>query len=163
MLSDKITIYDPMKRKYVTEEDVIKKFGVTHEKVLDVLSLMGDTSDNVPGVPGIGPKTASALINEFGSLDGLISNLDKLPNSKRNETLKAEIGKAILSRDLIRLKDDLDLDYKYEITPPKGLNEFLVKFGFKSLVKSNIKKQNKLFDVPEDLPEQIGDILPIHT
>jgi len=130
LLSDKITIYDPMKRKYVTEEDVIKKFGVTHEKVLDVLSLMGDSSDNVPGVPGIGPKTASALINEFGSLDDLISNLDKLPNSKRNETLRAEIDKAILSRNLIRLKDNLDLDYKYEITTPKGLNEFLIKFGF---------------------------------
>ena len=146
LMSDKITIYDPMKRKYITTEDVIKKFGVTPDKVLDVLSLMGDTSDNVPGVPGIGAKTAATLINEYGSLDNLIANLDKLPKSKRNDVLKEEINKAILSKKLISLRTDLDVKYEYKETRPNGLNEFLLYYGFKSLIKSN-GKQNQFFNI----------------
>ena len=146
LMNDRITIYDPMKRKYITKEDVIKKFGVTPDKVLDVLSLMGDASDNVPGVPGIGSKTASALINEYGSLDNLIANINSLPKSKRNNILQAEIDKAVLSRKLIRLRDDLDLEYEFKVSEPKGLNEFLLSYGFKSLIK-NTGKQNQLFDI----------------
>ena len=146
LMNDRITIYDPMKRKYITKEDVIKKFGVTPDKVLDVLSLMGDASDNVPGVPGIGSKTASALINEYGSLDNLIANINSLPKSKRNDILKSEIDKAVLSRKLIRLRDDLDLEYEFKVSEPKGLNEFLLSYGFKSLIK-NAGKQNQLFDI----------------
>ena len=161
LMSENITIYDPMKRKYITDADVIKKFGVTPDKVLDVLSLMGDASDNVPGVPGIGAKTASALINEYGSLDNLIANLDTLPRSKRNDVLKAEIDKAILSRDLIRLKDDLDIEYKFEISEPNGLNEFLLSYGFRSLIKS-AGKQNQFFDIAEDVAQDENP-LPIIT
>ena len=146
LMNDRITIYDPMKRKYITKEDVIKKFGVTPDKVLDVLSLMGDASDNVPGVPGIGAKTASSLINEYGSLDNLIANINSLPKSKRNNILQAEIDKAVLSRELIRLRDDLDLEYEFKVSEPKGLNDFLLSYGFKSLIK-NTGKQNQLFDI----------------
>lgn len=144
LMSKNITIYDPMKRKYITNEDVIKKFGVPPDKVLDVLSLMGDTSDNVPGVPGIGKKTAATLINEYGSLDNLIANIDTLPQSKRNDVLQAKINNAILSRNLIRLKDNLDLYYQFKISSPNGLNEFLLQYGFRSLIKSS-GKQNKRF------------------
>ena len=136
LMNDRVTIYDPMKRKYITNEDVIKKFGVTPDKILDVLSLMGDASDNVPGIPGIGAKTASALINQYGSLDNLIKNIDNVPQSKRNDILKTEIDKAVLSRNLIRLRGDLDLEYKFQISEPTGLNEFLLCYGFKSLIKS---------------------------
>ena len=146
LINNRITIYDPMKRTYITKEDVIKKFGVTPDKVLDVLSLMGDASDNVPGVPGIGAKTASSLINEYGSLDNLIANINSLPKSKRNNILQAEIDKAVLSRKLIRLRDDLDLEYEFKVTEPKGLNDFLLSYGFKSLIK-NTGKQNQLFDI----------------
>ncbi len=161
LMSDKITIYDPMKRKYIKEEDVIRKFGVTPDKVLDVLSLMGDTSDNVPGVPVIGAKTAAALINQYGSLDNLITNIDTLPKSKRNEVLKKEIDKAILSRNLIRLRDDLELEYKFEVSVPNGLNEFLLSYGFRSLIKG-AGKQNQFFDIAEDvLPNE--NPLPLIT
>ena len=146
LINNRITIYDPMKRTYITKEDVIKKFGVTPDKVLDVLSLMGDASDNVPGVPGIGAKTASSLINEYGSLDNLIANINSLPKSKRNNILQAEIDKAVLSRKLIRLRDDLDLEYEFKVSEPKGLNDFLLSYGFKSLIK-NTGKQNQLFDI----------------
>ena len=152
LMDDCIKIYDPMKRKYVSDDDVMKKFGVSSDKVLDVLSLIGDTSDNVPGVSGIGVKTASALINEYGSLDNLISNIDNLPKTKRNEVLKSEIDKAILSRNLINLKDDLELRYEFKVSVPDNLNEFLLKFGFKSLIKSE-GKQNQFFDIEKDNDE----------
>lgn len=137
LMNDKVTIYDPMKKKYITKEDVLKKFGVEPAKVLDVLSLMGDASDNVPGIPGVGPKTAAALINEFGSLDGLINNLASLKDTKKNMVIKSEIDKAILSRNLIRLKDDLNVEYQYQVTSSNGLNEFLLSFGFQSLIKEH--------------------------
>lgn len=156
LMNDRTTIYDPMKRKYITKEDVIKKFGVPPGQVLDVLSLMGDTSDNIPGISGIGVKTAATLINEYGSLDNLIKNIDSLPKSKRNDILKAEIDKAILSRNLIRLNDDLDLEYEFKVSEPKGLNEFLLYHGFKSLVK-NKEKQNQFFNIAENL-SQVGKI-----
>ncbi|MDR1391490.1 MAG: hypothetical protein LBI95_03985 [Holosporales bacterium] len=140
LLGKNVTIYNPVKQEYVTEDDVLKKFGVTSDKVLDVLSLTGDTSDNIPGVPGIGAKTAAALINEFGSLDNLISNLNHLPNNKKNEILKNEIDKAILAKKLISLKDDLEMSFEYEVSVPNGISDFLTDFGFTSLVKPKQKQ-----------------------
>ncbi len=129
-----VKMFDPLKQKYITEEDVFKKFGVAVANVVDVLSLTGDSSDNIPGVPGIGPKTAALLINEFKSLDNLIANLDRLPTNKRNETLRAEIDKALLSRDLVTLRSDLSLSFEYEETKHNGLAEFFESLGFKSLI-----------------------------
>ena len=82
---DGVTVYDPMKKKIMTEEDVIKKFGVSPEKMTDVQALMGDSIDNVPGAGGIGPKTAAELINKFGTLENLLSHLDDIPQEKRRE------------------------------------------------------------------------------
>ena len=82
-----IRIYDPMKNKFITEDDVISKFGVKPEKVVDVQALAGDSSDNVPGVPGIGVKTAAELINTYSSLDNLLKNTNKIKQNKRRETL----------------------------------------------------------------------------
>jgi DNA polymerase-1 len=141
LMGNNVSIYDPAKQRYITEEDVVKKFEVTSDKVLDVLALTGDASDNVPGISGIGVKTAAALINKYGSLDGLISNLDKLPNNKRNETLRREIEKAILAKKLITLKDDLILDFACNAQKPANLNEFFMKFGFHALVKTQNSRQ----------------------
>lgn len=164
LLGENVTIYDPMKQKYITDDDVFKKFGVLPDKVLDVLSLMGDASDNIPGVPGIGPKTAAILINEFGSLNGLIENLDSLPKSKRNDVLKQEIDKALLSRELAKLKDDLDLDFNYEISQSKNLDEFLAKFGFRSLIKKQ-ETQNHFFKEAnfKSQPHSIGNEVFIYS
>ena len=158
LLSENVTLYDPMKQKYITDDDVFKKFGVGPEKVLDVLSLMGDISDNIPGVSGIGPKTAASLINEFGSLNDLINNLDKLSDSKRNGVLKQEIDKALLSRELVKLKDDLDLELNYEVSRSKNLEEFLSKFGFRSLIKKQ-EKQNQFFKETKIQLNQVGQEL----
>ena len=82
-----VRIYDPMKNKFITEDDVHNKFGVTADKVIDVQSLAGDSSDNVPGVPGIGVKTAAELINKYGNLEKLLEKADEIKQNKRRETI----------------------------------------------------------------------------
>ena len=81
-----VRIFDPMKNKFITDEDVKNKFGVDSSKVIDVQALAGDSSDNVPGVPGIGVKTAAELINKFGSLEELLKNAETIKQNKRRET-----------------------------------------------------------------------------
>jgi DNA polymerase-1 len=84
-----VAMWDPMKQKAIGREEVVEKFGVGPELVRDALALTGDTSDNVPGVPGVGPKTAAGLLQEFGSLDNLLANLDRIKQPKRRESLAA--------------------------------------------------------------------------
>ena len=99
-----IRIYDPMKNKFISNEDINNKFGVNPDKVIDVQSLAGDSSDNVPGVPGIGVKTAADLINEYGNLENLLKNADKIKQNKRRESLIQNKDKAIISKKLVTLK-----------------------------------------------------------
>ena len=106
LVSEKIRLYDPMKSKVLGEKEVIEKFGVKPNQVIDVQSLAGDSSDNIPGVPGIGIKTASELINKYKTLDILLKKTDEIPQNKRRETLLANKDKALLSRQLVTLKDD---------------------------------------------------------
>ena len=107
LVSDNVRLYDPMKSKILGEKEVIEKFGVKPNQVIDVQSLAGDSSDNVPGVPGIGIKTASELINKYKTLDILLKKAGEIPQNKRRETLIANKDKALLSRKLVTLKDDV--------------------------------------------------------
>jgi len=107
LVSDKVRLYDPMKSKVLGEKEVLEKFGVKPSQVIDVQSLAGDSSDNVPGVPGIGIKTASELIKKYKTLDVLLTNAKEIPQNKRRETLLANKDKALLSRKLVTLKDDV--------------------------------------------------------
>lgn len=109
LVSDCIYLYDGMKGHDVREAQVLEKFGVTPDRVIDVQSLMGDSSDNVPGVPGIGPKKASELINQFGSLDALYEHLDDIKNERTRNLLRDNRDMAFISRRLVTLKDDVDL------------------------------------------------------
>lgn len=109
LVSDCVFLYDGMKQKEIRKPQVIEKFGVEPNKVIDVQSLMGDSSDNVPGVPGIGPKKASELINQFGNLDDLYANLNKINNERTRNLLKENKDKAYVSKQLVTLKDDVDL------------------------------------------------------
>ena len=77
-----VRLYDPMKNKFITSKDVIDKFGVDPQKVVDVQSLAGDSSDNVPGVPGIGVKTAAELINKYGTLEKLLNKAHEIKQNK---------------------------------------------------------------------------------
>ena len=114
-----VRIYDPMKNKFIVEDDVIKKFGVKSDKVVDVLSVAGDTSDNVPGVPGIGVKTAAELINKYGNLEKLLSSAHEIKQNKRRETILENKDKALISKKLVTLKKDVPVKI--------NLNEFILK------------------------------------
>ena len=105
-----VTMYDPMKNRYIGEAEVIEKFGVVPKKVIDVQSLAGDAADNIPGVPGIGIKTASQLIKEYNNLDELLERAEEIRQPKRREKLVEFAENARLSRKLVTLRDDLDLD-----------------------------------------------------
>ena len=109
LVSNNIRLYDPMKSKVLGEKEVFEKFGVKPEQVIDVQSLAGDSSDNIPGVPGIGIKTAAELINKYKTLDNLLKRADEIPQNKRRETLLTNKDKALLSRKLVTLKDDVPI------------------------------------------------------
>ena len=107
LVSGKVRLYDPMKSKVIGEEQVLEKFGVKPNQVIDVQSLAGDSSDNIPGVPGIGVKTAAELINKYKTLDNLLKNAGEIPQNKRRETLLENKDKALMSRKLVTLKEDV--------------------------------------------------------
>ena len=152
LIAPGITMYDAMKNKVIAEAEVFEKFGVTPDKILEVLSLIGDSSDNVPGVPGIGPKTAAELINQFGTLESLLERVAEIKQPKRRESLIENAEKARLSKQLITLKCDVPLPHydnlcKRELEPEK-LYAFLTTMGFKSLVQRLRQK----YTLPDTLP-----------
>ncbi len=114
-----VRIYDPMKNKFISEEDVQKKFGVDSSKVIDVQALAGDSSDNVPGVPGIGIKTAAELINKYGNLETVLKSANEIKQNKRRETLIENKDKALISKKLVTLKNNAPI--------VKGLTKFQLK------------------------------------
>ncbi len=109
LVSNKVRLFDPMKSKVIGEKDVIEKFGVKPSQVIDVQSLAGDSSDNVPGVPGIGVKTAAELINKYKTLENLLKKAPEIPQNKRRETLLSNKDKAMISKQLVTLKNDVPL------------------------------------------------------
>ena len=138
-----IRIYDPMKNKFINDEDIKKKFGVSANKVVDVQSLAGDSSDNVPGVPGIGIKTASELINEYGTLENLLKNSSRIKQNKRRETLIENKDKALISKKLVTLKKNVPTKEKLEDFILKEVNKeklysFLRDMEFNRLLSSVI-------------------------
>ncbi|MDR0625123.1 MAG: hypothetical protein LBF72_01590 [Holosporales bacterium] len=109
LYSDSVSIFDPMKNKWISEDDVRAKFGVCPALVPDVQALAGDASDGIPGVPGVGLKTAAELINKFGSLEDLLSNVYALPKGKRRDLIIEHANAARFSKKLATLKDDVEL------------------------------------------------------
>ena len=109
LVSDCVYLYDGMKSCEIRAPQVLEKFGVRPDQVIDVQSLMGDSSDNVPGVPGIGPKKAAELINQFGTLDNLYANLDDVKNERIRTLLRDNREMAYISKQLVTLKTDVDL------------------------------------------------------
>ncbi len=109
LVGSKVTMLDPMKNKKIEIKDVVEKFGVKPNKVIFIQALTGDKVDNIPGAPGIGPKTASQLINEFNDIDGLIKNLDKIKQEKRRNILKESENDIRLSLKLVTLKNDVQI------------------------------------------------------
>ena len=143
LLRKDVRIFDPMKNKFISEEDVQKKFGVGPSKVIDVQALAGDSSDNVPGVPGIGVKTAAELINKYGNLEKLLKSAHEIKQNKRRETLIENKDKAIISKKLVTLKHDAPVDrdlteFKLKEIDKDKLYKFLREMEFNRLLSSAI-------------------------
>ncbi|MBS7544535.1 DNA polymerase I [Ancylobacter oerskovii] len=110
LVDEKVRMYDPMKDRAIGADEVFEKFGVSPDKVIDVQSLAGDSVDNVPGVPGIGIKTAAQLLADYGDLDTLLARAAEIKQTKRRENLIAFADQARLSRELVTLKRDVPLE-----------------------------------------------------
>ena len=148
LIQDHVSLYDPMKNIKIGPEAVFEKFGVSPDKVIDVQALAGDSSDNVPGVPGIGVKTASQLINEYGSLEKLLDNASSIKQEKRRESLLNNAELAIVSKKLVSLFSDVPIPYKIsdlKWTPRNDDNllAFLKENNFKRL-------ENRYFDLEQE-------------
>lgn len=134
-----VTMLDPMKQKRIGPDEVVERFGVPPEKVVDVQALAGDSTDNVPGVPGIGVKTAAELINTYGSLDELLERAGEIKQPKRRENLIEYAEMARISRRLVHLRDDAPLPVTLEEAKDKRpvaalLRPFLEEQGFRRLI-----------------------------
>jgi DNA polymerase-1 len=139
------TVYNPAKEVYLDEAKVKEVFGVAPSQVVDVLSLWGDPSDNVPGVPGIGEKTSKALISQFGSLENLLSRLEEVKNPRLRESIKQNKDKLDLSRQLVTIEKDLDIPFsldEFTISPPntEELAPLLQELEFTSLLVELVGK-----------------------
>ena len=153
-----IDMFDPMKTKAIGPDEVFEKFGVTPDKVIDIQSLAGDSTDNVPGAPGIGMKTAALLIQEYGDLDTLLARTAEIKQPKRREALEANADLIRISRQLVTLKDDTPLDVSLDdlaITPPDPdkLLKFLTEMEFRSItrrVAERLKVDVPVIEAPTD-------------
>jgi DNA polymerase-1 len=135
----RVDMYDTMNDRRIGREQVIEKFGVGPEQVGEVLALMGDSVDNVPGVPGVGPKTASQLIQQYGSVEGVLAHLHEITKPKLKQNLTEHAEMARLSRKLVELVCDAPLpepldDLAMKGIPDAPLREFLEYHGFKTLL-----------------------------
>ena len=138
-------MYDSMKNNFIGIKEVEEKFGVKPSKIIDVMALAGDRIDNIPGVSGIGIKTAAELINNFNNLENLLAKVNEIKQPKRKQVLIDEKENALISKKLVALKDNIDLKNKYNSNLFQGINQktalkFFEKHGFKNLISRFSKK-----------------------
>lgn len=139
IVNGSITLLDTMKNKNTEIKDVVAKYGVSPDKITEVFALTGDSIDNIPGVKGIGSKTAAALIKEYGSLENIYDNLDNL-KPRYKQLLESAREDAFLSRELVTIKSDIDMkidldEYEYTGFDKEKLIELFKKYEFASLLK----------------------------
>lgn len=162
-----VFMYDAMKNKFIGNKEVREKFAVDPNQVVDVLALMGDASDNVAGVKGIGPKTAAELISEFGTLENLFENLDAVKQKKRHQLLLEGKKSALLAKKLVSLCEDVDLgvdvdELKITNFDPHKLISFLQEQGFQSLI-TRVKKEFALAEEVKVSTKNSTEILQNET
>jgi len=155
LINENVEMFDSMRDRRIGSSEVSEKFGVNPDKVLDVLSLMGDSADNIPGVPGIGPKTAAELVNNFGSLEEVLANAESIKQKKRRENLIEFAEQARMSKELVTLCYETPVSERidnFHLQPIKEdiLVEFLNKYGFRSLL-ARARKIHNLDISHEDL------------
>jgi DNA polymerase-1 len=149
LVSDRIQVYDTMKEKKFGVEEVRQRFGVSPQQVVDVMGLAGDAIDNIPGVPGIGEKTAVELIKNFGSIDYLLAHLDRVPQKKLREKLENHSELARLSRTLATIRTDVPVSFRKE--------DFVLSLPDSGSLRTLFKELefNKLLrELPGEVPEE---------
>lgn len=157
IIDDQIFMLQLHKNNLLVDTKKVKEIhGVEPTQMLDLLAIMGDSSDNIPGLPGFGPKTAASLLQEFGSLDAILAKPEKVKGQKKQQTLKEEKDTALLSRKLATLDTEVAIPKElafYEADPPdtKGLFLFFEKMGFRSLLREledGAPKRHKKAEIP---------------
>ncbi len=157
LLGPRVQIYSIRKREFLDEHKLFEEWGVRPHQVIDFQALVGDSVDNVPGVPGVGPKKAGALLHHFGDLEGVLANADKAPGKKLSENLKLFADQARLSRELVTLRTDLPIEFDWEQArvrePDWGrLHELYTDFGFRRYAEEAQKQlqDNRRLISPEE-------------
>jgi DNA polymerase-1 len=151
LVNEDVTMIDSMKDKTYDVAAVKERFGVGPDKVVEILGLMGDTSDNIPGVPGVGPKTAQRLIEEYGTLENVLQNAENLRNIKLRETMRSYADQARLSHQLASIRKDIEIDFDLQDAARKepdkeALAKLFSEFEFSSLlqqIKRDTQKAGK--------------------
>lgn len=167
LINDDVDMLDTMKNRLISYDGVMEKFGVAPNKVIDIQALAGDSADNVPGVPGIGVKTAALLINEYGDLDTLLERAGEIKQKKRRENLIEFADLARVSRTLVTLKDDVEMeekvqDFKLAIPILDDLLEHLQDLGLSSAVKRIANAHDA--DIPQKAaPDETDAAVPVAT
>ncbi|CAN5407312.1 DNA polymerase I [soil metagenome] len=162
LIGNGVVMFDPMKDKRLAEPEVFEKFGVTPDKMIDLQALIGDSVDNVPGAPGIGPKTAAQLLDEYGDLDTLLERAGEIKQPKRRETLINFADQIRLSRELVRLTCDAPApeaidDFAVRDPDPAALTAFLEAMEFRSLLRrvgdgKTLDHDGQAFTAPQNRP-----------
>ena len=157
-----VEMFDEMKNRQIDENGVREKFDVSPEHMVDLQALAGDSADNIPGAPGIGVKTAALLINNFGSLDALLEQVEEVTQPKRRETLIDFRDQILLSRELVRLKRDVPLDFSLDDlevreSDPDALLDFLCRMEFRTLSKRVAKILDRDPPIIADVPRVGSD------
>jgi DNA polymerase-1 len=145
LVTDKSIIWDPMKEKTIDGHVIRDTYGLEPNQMIDVMGLSGDSADNIPGVPGMGPKTSIALIKTFGSMERLYEQVDTIKKKKQHENLVRYKEQALLSRELVRINDNVPLsftpeDFKYKAPDSAVLSGLFKKLEFRQLQQSVLKR-----------------------
>lgn len=164
LLGPHVQIFNCRKNSYFNEADLIDVWGVRADQVIDFQSLVGDASDNVPGVPLVGPKKAKLLLDEFETLDHVLANAEKVTAKKLRENLLEFAEQARMSRELVTLRTDLELEYDWDesqISEPdrEMLFSFFSELGFQRLSEEMNPANQRGGDVPEEMPERVWELV----
>jgi len=148
LVGPSIQVYNPSKETYLDEKQVKEFFGVAPSRVIDVLSLWGDPSDNIPGVPGIGEKTSKKLIAQYGSLEMLLKNLERMRNPRLKEKIEQNLNQLELSRQLVTIEKNLEISFnleKFRVAEPdyEEMTKLFQELEFSSLLGEYLKKPKK--------------------
>jgi DNA polymerase-1 len=149
LVSDRIQVYDTMKEKRFGVDEVVERFGVSPERVVEVMGLSGDAVDNIPGVPGIGEKTAIQLIKTYGSIENLLAHVEEIPQKKLKENLRTHGDLARLSRQLATIHTDVPVDSRlkdFSLSPPNlnSLKQIFKELEFNKLLKELFAEEASL-------------------